>query len=130
NSALLSLGAYISQIANVVLYALAARDFGPSLFGSLAALIGIAIVVASFADFGINGVTTRALARAPSSIEPFIRTLTAKVAISVVLGALWATATLVTMNRSSLVLAASLLAGYLVLFIVMGTLTVPFRAAE
>src|SRR5207248_1683736 len=68
--------------------------------------------------------------RAPSSIEPFIRTLTAKVAISVVLGALWATATLVTMNRSSLVLAASLLAGYLVLFIVMGTLTVPFRAAE
>jgi O-antigen/teichoic acid export membrane protein len=130
NSAVLSLGAYISQIANVILYILAARDFGPSLFGSLAALIGIAIVVSSFADFGINGVTTRTLARDPSSIEPFSRTLTAKLTIGVLLAALWAVATVVTMNRSSLLVATCLIAAYLALQIVMGTLTVPFRAAE
>jgi O-antigen/teichoic acid export membrane protein len=130
NSVVLSLGAYISQIANVVLYVFAARDFGPTLFGSLAALIGIAIVIASFADFGINGVTTRALARDPNSIQPFIRTLTAKLAIGVLLGALWAVATVLTMNGSTLFVATFSMSTYVVLLIVMGTLTVPFRAAE
>jgi O-antigen/teichoic acid export membrane protein len=130
NSVVLSLGAYISQIANVVLYVFAARDFGPSLFGSLTASIGIAIVVASFADFGINGVTTRALARDPTSIQPFTRTLTAKLAIGVILAGLWAVATVLTMNRSALFVALLLMSTYVVLLIVMGTLTVPFRAAE
>lgn len=130
NSVVLTVGAYISQIATLFLYIFAARDFGPNVFGSLAALIGIALVVASFADFGINGVTIRELARDPRSTEPFIHTLTAKLAIGGLLAALWTVAVIVFMNRSSLLSAACVIAAYLALLIVWGTLTVPFRAAE
>lgn len=96
NAVVLSLGGYISQVANLILYLLAARDFGPSLFGSLVALIGIVIVITSFADFGINGVTIRALARDASSTDPFIRTLMAKLVIGVALAALWAATAIFT----------------------------------
>ena len=99
------------------------------MFGSLSGAIGIAIVVAAFGDFGVNGWTIRALAHSPAAIGIFRQTLTAKLTLATILGVAWVAISLVALN-SSLKIPIALLAGYLLSLIVAGTLTVPFRASE
>ena len=130
NSASLTITSYVAQIANLFLYLLAARVLGPAVFGPIAGLIGIAILVGSFADFGINGITTRALAQDSTSIEPFRRTLGAKLAISLILAALWLTIALASPEPPPLHWSTVFMSGYLLLLILGGTMTVPFRAME
>lgn len=130
NSIVLTLGAYVAQVANVLVYLLAARSLGPAVFGPLSGAIGIAILAASFADFGINGWAIRALARSPSSIELFKQTLTAKLTLVALMALAWVVISIATLGRSPLGLPIALLAGYLLSLIVAGTLTVPFRSAE
>jgi O-antigen/teichoic acid export membrane protein len=103
---------------------------GPAGFGPLSGAIGIAIVVAAFGDFGINGWAIRALARNPSSIERFRQTLTAKLTVATLLAFVWIMIALATLQGSSLRLPVVLLGGYLLTLVVAGTLTVPFRASE
>ena len=126
----LALGSYFSQGANVLTYLLAARALGPAAFGPLSGAIGVAIVIASFGDFGINGWTIRALAQSPSSTELFRQTLSAKLMLATLLALAWAAISFITLDSSSLRLPVALLAGYLLSLIVAGTLTVPFRASE
>jgi O-antigen/teichoic acid export membrane protein len=130
NSIVLTIGAYVAQGANVLTYVLAARALGPREFGPLAGTVGIAIIAASFGDFGINGWVIRALARNPSSVDLFKQTLTAKLVLAALLAAIWVTVSLATLGRSSLGLPTALLAGYMLCLVVTGTLTVPFRASE
>ena len=130
NSIVLTAGAYVAQVANLLIYLLAARSLGPAVFGPLSGAIGIAILAASFGDFGINGWAIRALARSPSSIELFKQTLTAKLTLAALMALAWVVISLATLGRSSLELPIALLAGYLLSLVVAGTLTVPFRASE
>ena len=130
NSMVLTLGAYVAQGASVLTYVLAARALGPSVFGLLSSAIGVAILVAGFGDFGINGWAIRALARNPSSLELFRQTLTAKLTLASLLALAWVAISLTILGRSSLELPVALLSGYLLSQVVAGTLTVPFRAAE
>jgi O-antigen/teichoic acid export membrane protein len=126
----LTLGAYIAQGASVLTYVLAARALGPNLFGPLLGAIGIAVLAAGFADFGINGWAIRALARNPSSFELFRQTLTAKLTLATLLALAWVVITFPVLGRSQLGVPITLLAGYLFFLVVSGTLTVPFRASE
>lgn len=130
NSIWLTVGAYVAQGANLLTYVLAARYLGPAVFGALTAGIGLAIVAATFADFGINGWAIRAVARDPKSPDSFVRTLTAKLVLSVLLAALWITGSFLFESRAQLSWAFGLLGIYLLLLVVAGTLTVPLRASE
>ena len=126
----LTLGSYFATGASAITYLLAARALGPPVFGLLSGAIGIVILTAAFADFGINGWVIRALARSPSSSDLFTRTLTAKLVLALLLAIAWVVVSLTALDRSSLKLAVALLAGYLASQVVVGTLTVPFRASE
>ncbi len=130
NSIVLTLGAYFAQFANLLIYLLAARSLGPAIFGPLSGAIGIAILAASFGDFGINGWTIRALARSQSSIELFKQTLTAKLTLVTLMALAWVVVSIATLRGSPLQLPIALLAGYMLSLVVAGTLTVPFRASE
>src|SRR5437879_3202921 len=130
NSLDLSLSSYFAAGASALIYLLAARSLGPAIFGPLTGAIGIAVVLAAFADFGMNGWTIRALARDPTSVEVFNRTLTAKVAVATLVAVAWIMASLSPLVDSSLKLPAVILAGYVLCQIVAGTLTVPFRASQ
>ncbi len=130
NSAVLTLGAYVAQGASILTYVLAARALGPSAFGPLLGVIGIATLVAGFGDFGINGWTIRALARNPSAPDTFQETLTAKLTIATVLAVLWGLSSVVLLSHSPLEVPVVLLAAYVFCLIAAGTLTVPFRASE
>lgn len=130
NSVVLTLGSYFATSASLLTYLLAARGLGPTMFGSLSGAIGIAVVVAGMADFGVNGWATRALARSPSSTESFAQTLTAKLTLAIVLALLWVVISFAILRSSSLKLPVALLAGYLLSLVIAGTLTVPFRASE
>lgn len=130
NSIVLSLGSYVATGASALTYLLAARTLGPTLFGSLSAAIGLAIVVSTFGDFGVNGWTIRALAQSPSSVGLFGQTLTAKLTLAAMLALAWVVIALTILEGSSLQLAVALLGGYLLSLVIAGTLTVPFRASE
>jgi O-antigen/teichoic acid export membrane protein len=130
NAIVLTIGAYVAQGANVLTYVLAARALGPAVFGPLSGAIGIAILVAGFGDFGINGWAIRELARSPSSIELFKETLTAKLTLAALMAVAWVVISGATLGRSALGMPIMLLAGYLLSLVVAGTLTVPFRASE
>ena len=130
NSIVLTLGAYFATGASAITYLLAARVLGPTLFGLLLGAIGIAVVVAAFADFGVNGWVIRALARNPSSTELFTTTLTAKLILAALLALAWVAFSLTFVQPPSLKLPIALLGGYLASQVIVGTLTVPFRASE
>jgi O-antigen/teichoic acid export membrane protein len=130
NSIVLALGSYIATGASALTYLLAARTLGPTLFGSLSGAIGLAIVVSSFGDFGVNGWTIRALARNPTSLDLFKRTLSAKLAIALLLAVAWVVISLTMLASTSLKLGVALLGAYVLTFVIAGTLTVPFRASE
>jgi O-antigen/teichoic acid export membrane protein len=130
NSIVLALGSYVGTGASALTYLLAARTLGPSLFGSLSGAIGLAIVISAFGDFGVNGWTIRALARNPTSVELFRRTLSAKVGIGLLLALAWAVISLTVLANTSLKLGVATLGVYIFTFVIAGTLTVPFRASE
>ncbi len=130
NSIVLSLGSYVAAGGSALTYLLAARALGPTLFGSLSGAIGLAIIVAAFGDFGVNGWTIRALARSPTSMDLFRETLTAKLTLATLLALAWIVVALTTMEGSSLKLPVALLGGYVLSLVIAGTLMVPFRASE
>ncbi len=130
NSIVLTVGAYIAQGASVLTFVFAARALGPAVFGPLSGAIGVAILAAGFADFGINGWAIRALARRPASVELFKETLTAKLTLAGLMALGWLLISFATLGRSSLGLPIAMLAGYLLSLVVAGTLMVPFRASE
>jgi O-antigen/teichoic acid export membrane protein len=130
NATILALGSYMAAGASALTYLLAARTLGPAVFGSLSGAIGIAIVLGAFGDFGINGWAIRALARNPTSTDVFSRTLTAKIALAIVVALAWVAVALATLRGSSLDLAVGILGPYVATVIVAGTLMVPFRASE
>jgi O-antigen/teichoic acid export membrane protein len=112
------------------MYWIAARSQPPAVLGPLLGAIGISLVLAGTADFGLNTWTVRAMARDPSSPGVFRATLTAKLVLAVVIGLAWVMACLLISVESRRFLAFAILGIYLGLLIVGGTLLVPFRAAE
>jgi O-antigen/teichoic acid export membrane protein len=130
NSIVLTVGSYVAQAASVLTYVLAARALGPSRFGLLLGLIGVAVLLSGFADFGINGWLIRSLAQSPASVGLFRQTLTSKLVVASALAAIWLAVSMVAFQHTWRFLPSLMLAGYLMFLVVAGTLTVPFRASE
>lgn len=68
---------------------LAASFLGPSDFGRFSAAMGVAVLLLTTIDFGINSATIRDLARTPDQANIFRETLGAKCVVSGLIAAVW-----------------------------------------
>jgi O-antigen/teichoic acid export membrane protein len=123
-------GLGIGQVAMVIVYWLAARAMDPEAFGPAIGVLGVAIMIVSVADFGLNSLTIRDLARSRDEVAIFRRTLGAKFAIAIMLSGGW------TVVCAGLQLAGAgswsytVLGAYIFLRLIGSTLEVPFRSMQ
>lgn len=126
DSSILSIGMLFAQSLSAVAFAVVARTLGPDLFGPLAAAVGLALLVATVADFGVNTMAVRALAQGDEAM--FTETLGAKSAAAISLTAFWVIAAAAAVRSEDLRLAAFVLGLYIGAYLVLSTLTVPLRS--
>lgn len=88
HSAWLTAGTGVAQALTAAAYWLCARASEPAEFGTLVALVSLAMLVATAADFGVNAWTVREIARLGTA-EPFIRGLGARFVIALLVGGAW-----------------------------------------
>lgn len=101
NTIILSSTSMVAQGLTALTFWLVARVLGPSDFGAIAAAIGIATMLLSTLDFGINAITIRELARIPDKPEVFSSTFGAKLLTSGIVGLLWTLLVALVSIRSS-----------------------------
>lgn len=130
NSAALSGSMVLAQASTGASYWIVARQLSPSEFGPLVGAVGLAMLLGTIADFGVNAWTVRALAQDPSNVSAFTRTLTAKLLLALLLGLVWTLVTVVGAVWAHDLGTYALLGAYISVLIMAGTVTVPFRAAE
>jgi O-antigen/teichoic acid export membrane protein len=130
NTILLTGSSMATQALTAVTYWLVARALLPSEFGALSAAIGVATLLLTALDFGINSLTIRHLARQPDDIEAFTSTLSAKVATSCTVGLAWMAVTLAVAIREPAWGPFVLLGLYIALSDIASTLTVVARSRE
>jgi len=127
-------GSVFAQVLTAVALWLAARSLDPARFGSFVGLLGLVTLAAAVADFGINAVTIRRLARHPEDAAAFTTTLSAKALMAVLLGALWIGLSLCSVASGILSpengLVSTLLGVYLIAAVLSTTLAVPMRSQQ
>jgi O-antigen/teichoic acid export membrane protein len=130
NSIWMSAGLFSASALSVLGYVVAARLIGPAEFGGVLAAFGLAVIVVSFVDFGINNWTIREMVRTDGSVESYARTLGVKIALGGVLATLWL-GIVGGMSIGSSRATAYLPFGIYIFFAALAsTLAIPFRAQE
>lgn len=94
NTLVLASSSVVVQAITAVTYFLVARSLAPEEFGRITGAVGIATLILTALDFGINSLTVRQLARDPEGVEVFTSTLSAKLLISTIAGLVWVVAIL------------------------------------
>lgn len=89
NTIVLSGSSVLAQGLLALTFWLVARSLTPAELGSVTAAIGVATLLLTALDFGINSLTIRQLARNPHDLEVFSSTLGAKVVTSGGVGLAW-----------------------------------------
>ena len=89
STAVLASSSVLVQGITAVTYFLVARALMPEQFGLITGAVGIATLVLTALDFGINSLTVRQLARQPGDLRVFTSTLSSKILMSVIVGTLW-----------------------------------------
>jgi O-antigen/teichoic acid export membrane protein len=126
----LGAGLVAAQLITVLTYWLTARSLGLTGFGLLLGTVGLARMAIAVADFGINRIAIRDLARDPTATSAFVDALAGKLVIAVLLGVASTLAAGVGVASGILPAALLLLGPFVSLQIVAGTLQVPLRAVH
>lgn len=130
NSIVMSAGLFSTSALSVLGYILAARLVGPAEFGEVLAAFGLAVIVVSFVDFGINNWTIREMVQTYGPVETYSRTLGVKIVLGGALATLWL-GVVGGMSIGSSRATAYLPFGIYIFFaVIASTLAVPFRAQE
>jgi O-antigen/teichoic acid export membrane protein len=133
NSTAVTAGGYVAQLVTAVMYLIAARHLPPSKFGPVLGAIGLALVIITVADMGINNWVVRRLAtssdRKASSLL-FEDTFGVKLALALALGLVWIGLCFLAVPFGFRFEDVSPLGVLVIASIVAATLLVPLRASE
>jgi O-antigen/teichoic acid export membrane protein len=127
-SSALGAGLFAAQLLTALTYWVIALRLDPAELGPLIGTIGIARIVTTMADFGMNSATIRALAREPIRSSSFSRALASKLFLASLLGIAWVLLTWVGSTLGVWSPVVVMLGPFLAFEIVARTLEVPLRA--
>jgi O-antigen/teichoic acid export membrane protein len=130
NSALLTAGSIAAQMCSAATFWLLARASAPREFGVVVGALGLAVLLSTVLDFGLNSYTLRELASNPEEPKLFARTFSVKMSLGLAVAILWMATVLLIAEFESVSLGLAMFGPYVLASMLTGTLLLPFRSAQ